>query len=684
MLRIFAASLLLSLVAFFGTPAPNLPAAEMAIDDAWKALPKYEYGQDMAVLLAMDREVIRSMATPAGRSACAARLAALLDAKDTTLAAKQYVCCQLRQVGTAAEVPILARLLAKAETCDMARCALEAIPGDESLAALRGALDTLQGNLLIGTINSVAVRKDASSVAKLKELADGKDAKVAAAALWALGNIANLEAVAFVQEQAARSGAPLPQATAVALLRCADALAASGKAEAAQAIYAKLSEAGQGTGVRRAALVAILQSTKGNTTETILAWISGGDADRRAVAAERFAAMPETELDRLTAQLSALPAASQQGLIEILTARKGKHALPIALDAVRSDKVQLKLAGIRALGAIGDASAIGVLVDCLAKDGKAAEAAQQALCQLPREAVGKAMLAAIAERPEIRTRVVEVLKKLRYYEAIDPLIVVAKQEDPAAYEPALIALQEIADPDDTDLSRLVRLLLAVEGKHRDAVERTITIVCKKSPAAAAERAKPVLAVLAKADASELPKYLPLLGRLGGPQVMEMIDASLAGKTPEVKAAAMRALCNWPTAEVADRLWTLANGDDAEFRELALHAYVRVITLKSDRPEAETLAMLKRAMDLAKQPKDRQWVLSRASTVRTLDAVAWIAGHLDDPILNQTACQAIVELAHHRFLRHPNMDRFGPLLDKVSQISKDPKVVERAKKYRLGL
>ena len=71
-------------------------------------------------------------------------------------------------------------------------------------------------------------------------------------------------------------------------------------------------------------------------------------------------------------------------------------------------------------------------------------------------------------------------------------------------------------------------------------------------------------------------------------------------------------------------------------------------------------------------------------MRTLDTVAWIAEYLDDPNLDQAACQAIVELAHHRFLRHPNMDRFGPLLEKVSRISKDPDVVERAKKYRLGL
>ncbi len=77
-------------------------------------------------------------------------------------------------------------------------------------------------------------------------------------------------------------------------------------------------------------------------------------------------------------------------------------------------------------------------------------------------------------------------------------------------------------------------------------------------------------------------------------------------------------------------------------------------------------------------------MRRASTVRTLETVEWIAEYLDDPNLGQAACQAIVELAHHRFLRHPNMDRFGPLLEKISRISKDPSVVDRANKYRLGL
>ncbi len=679
MLRLIGLSLLLSLVLM-----PTLPAiaAEMSADEAWKALPTYQYGQDMSALLAMDREVIKAMATPATRSACAARLAALLEAPSTTPAAKQYICCQLRQVGMSAEVAILTRMLAKPETSQMALYALEAIPGEQSLAALRAALDTLHGDLLIGTINSVAARKDVRSVRKLKELAGAKDAKIAAAALWALGNIANPEAIAFVEQQTAKAANPMPLAAAIPLLRCAEALAAAGKVEQSQAIYAKLSEAGQPTGVRRAAFLVLLKSHKAQT-ETILAWISSEDADQRVVAAERLAALPEAELDRLAAKLADLPDASQLGLMEVLAKRKGKAVLPMVLSAVRGDKPEMQLVGVRLLGQIGDESNIALLVDLLAKGGKVAEAAQKSLERLPRETVVKAMLAALANRPEIRNSAFVVLTDLKCYEAIDPILAIAAQKDPKVYEPALAALQGIADPDDTDISRLVKLLLTVDGQQREAVERTIFLVCEKSPETAG-RIKPVMAALAKVDSSELPKYLPLLGRFGGAEIMKMIDASLKSEKPEAKTAAMRALCNWPTADVADRLWTIANGDNPQFRAWAFHSYVRVVTLKSDRPEAQTLALLQNAMKAAKNSEEQQWILQRASTVRTLDAVNWIAGYLDDPNLSQTACRSIVDLAHHRFLRHPNMDRFGPLLEKVSGISKDPAVVARAKKYRLGL
>ena len=120
---------------------------------------------------------------------------------------------------------------------------------------------------------------------------------------------------------------------------------------------------------------------------------------------------------------------------------------------------------------------------------------------------------------------------------------------------------------------------------------------------------------------------------------------------------------------------------------ALRAYVRVVTLKSERPAAQTLAMLEQAMDLAADgpAEDRGYILERtAAAVRSMDAVEWIASYLDEPSLAQAACRALVELAHHRSLRQPNKDRFDTILNRVATTTTDPAIADRARRYALGL
>lgn len=660
-------------------------SAEVSVDEAWKALPSYQYGQDMAPLLALDRAVIQAMATPETRSACAARLAALLDSPATTPAARQYICLQLRQIGTPAEVPLLARLLNQEATSDIARQTLAAIPGGASLAALREGLATLQGQALVGVINSVGARQDASSVTKLQSLADAKDKQVATAAVWALSRIATDATIGFLTRRAEKAGDPLPQELAVPLMRCAETLTANGKAAEAKAIYERLGQTGQASGVRRAALVGLLTLNNGPQAATILAWLADPDTDRRLVAAGYLKTLSDEQLDQAAARLGVLPEDSQRSLVEVLASRRGQKALPVVLAFAQSDKPGLRLAGVRCLGMVGDSSVIPLLIETLGAGGELTQAAQQALGVLPRKDVSKALIDALNGQPAIRAPIVEVLMTLRCYEAIDPLIALASQDDPEVYGLALTGLRGIADPDKADLTRLVKLLLkTAPGKHRDEVEKTILLVCEKLPKGA-DRAEPVLEALAQVEPGEAATYLPLLGRLGGPKARKQIEASLASTEANVKEAAVRALCNWPNADVAARLLELATqpGDPSQQRQ-ALRAYVRVVSLKSDRPESQTLAMLQNAMRLAEAVDDQRLIVQRAATVRTMASVAWIAQYLDEPALAEAACEALVELAHHRFLRHPNMDRFGPILEKVSRTSKNPQMIERAKRYRLGL
>ena len=160
--------------------------------------------------------------------------------------------------------------------------------------------------------------------------------------------------------------------------------------------------------------------------------------------------------------------------------------------------------------------------------------------------------------------------------------------------------------------------------------------------------------------------LPLLGRLGGPSAWQVIDKSLSADGEE-KEAAVRGLCNWPDASVSDRLMSIITQDeDKRFQRWALRAYVRVVSLPSERPEKETLAMLQNAMQHADMVEDQRLIIQRTATVRNMDAVHWIAEFLDQAGTRAGGVQVACGTAHHRELRHPNMQQFGPLLDRIAQ------------------
>ena len=592
--------LLVALAAVTAAPL-SLVAAEMPAEEAWKALPNYSPGQDIAPLLTLDREVITAMRSAETRAACAAKLAELLGKDGTTLAARQYICLQLRQVGTAAEVPLLSQLLGKPETSEMARYALQSIPGEESAAVLRAALTSSKGPSLVGVINSVAANKDAAAVGALRTLADASDQTVAKAAIGALGSIADRAAADFLVTRAEKAGNLKDPTLRVALLRCAVA------GQHAKQIYTTLSQADQPGATRRAALEGLLR-LKGDAAEaTILGWFSSDDADRRRIAAGHLHGLSDGQLDKLLARLPDLPDADKLAVVELSVTRRGAAMLPTVMALVKSPNIELKQAGIRCLGLIGDASSIPVLVDMLATGGDVAKAAQKALARLPRKEVTGALLDALRKRPALRVPVIAALIELKCYDAIDPLVEIAASDDPAEYGPALDGLRGIADPDETDIPRLVRLLLrSKSGKHRDEVEKTILIVCGKL-AATADRSELVLASLEKEAPSDAPKYLPVLGRLGGAKALKKIEASLGSPDTSVQEAAVRALCNWPNADVADKLLELARtSENREFRRWALRAYIRVVSLRSERPEAETLAMLQNAFKLADRAEEKRW------------------------------------------------------------------------------
>lgn len=216
----------------------------MAIDPAsldapFAALAAFDWGGDAKTLTPIDAAVVAAHGDTALTAELEQRLAAVLGSQ-ASRAAKQYVCRKLSLIGTAASVPALAALLADKDLSHMARFALERYAAPEATDMLRTALGSVEGDLKIGMLSSLASKRDAASVPAIAALVTG-DSAVASAAAEALGLIATPEAAAALA--AAQASGVAAEAVVDARLACAEALVKAGRKAEARVIYEAASKA---------------------------------------------------------------------------------------------------------------------------------------------------------------------------------------------------------------------------------------------------------------------------------------------------------------------------------------------------------------------------------------------------------------------------------------------------------
>ncbi len=214
-------------------------AGSEALDKAFEALTSYDWGVDPVVLKAIDEGVLSSHDDEAARRELETRLASVL--KSTApRAAKDFACRKLSRMGSAASVPALAALLNDDGLSHMARYALERLPTPDADKALRDALPKVEGDLKVGVINSLGVRRDGKSTSQLATLLGDSDRKVVAAAAAALGQIGTPEAAKRLRAFREEAPEELRLLAADASLASAERLLAAGTRDQAKAIYQDL------------------------------------------------------------------------------------------------------------------------------------------------------------------------------------------------------------------------------------------------------------------------------------------------------------------------------------------------------------------------------------------------------------------------------------------------------------
>jgi len=221
-------------------PRPIISSGkEKEMEDLMDKVKTYDWGQSREPLTKVSDLVRKAYGSPAELKRIEKSLLGVLTS-DSTRAGKQFVCRKLSIIGTEESVPTLGAMLTDAKTSDMARYALERIPGAAVDEALRNALRKTTGKTRVGIINTLGQRRDNRAVRALRRLIGDSDPMTAGAAVAALGNIANSQATRALAQAKGRATGKLRLLVCDAYLKCADELAAQGNKEDALAIYNEL------------------------------------------------------------------------------------------------------------------------------------------------------------------------------------------------------------------------------------------------------------------------------------------------------------------------------------------------------------------------------------------------------------------------------------------------------------
>ena len=589
-------------------------------------------GQDQAAAEAKQRELLAVLQSNAPK------------------AEKAIPCKQLAIYGTDEAVPTLMGLLADEELASWARIALEAIPGPAADEALRDAMGTLQGRLLVGTINSIGVRRDARAVDGLIKKLNDADADVASAAAVALGHIGGDRAAAALAQALTGPPAAIRSAVAEGCILCAEGYMAQGKAAEAVKLY----DAVRGADVPdqrhleaiRGAILARGADGIGLLTEQL----RSDDKDRVGIALRTARELPGRNVtEALVAEMDRLSPQKRSLLLLALSDRKDDAVRPAVLKAAQGGPNALRITAIGILIRLGDASCIPTLLQA-ATEGNAdlGRAAQETLVRLP----GKDVDADLAGRlPQATGKLRPVLIELATQREIQqslPTIVSSMEDDDPAVRAAAVQAVGVLGRDRQHVAELTRLVQkTATSSERAAIEKALLAVTGRVGAPSVTYLMP----LTKSNDRSLQIIgLRTLAVAGGPEALGAVNAAIAGDEGDVQDEAVRILSTWPNrwpddADAGEALLRLTrSGGKMSHQVLALRGYLQHIRGNKGLSNDQKLARVKDVRPQIQRPEEERLAIAVLGEAPTAGALELLTTLAQDATVAEEAYSAIVTVA----------------------------------------
>jgi HEAT repeat protein len=555
-------------------------------------------------------------------------------------AEKAIACKQLAVYGNADAVPALAPLLCDPKLASWARIPLEVIPGRAADDALRDALDKVQGQLLVGVINSIGVRGDTRAVNPLTAKLKDADTEVASAAAIALGRIGSVSAATALERFLTEAPEAVRSAVAQGCILGAETLLAADRAARAVQLCDAVRKAEVPAQRKLEATRGAILARKADGLPLLLETLRSSDQEMFNLGlhtARELAGRNVT--DALAAELGKVPSERQVPLLLALADRTDAGVEPVLLATAKSGAKPLRLVAVDLLARRGAPASVPVLLDLLSEgDADLARSSRAALVNFPGDELDKQLCSRLPQASgNTRVAFVELAGQRRVAAAIPELTKAAGDVDPTIRAAGIKSLGETVSV--AQLGALTDLLITAKTTNDfPVVQDALESACMRLPDKSA-CAQQLISRMPAASVVVRCALLRVLGVAGSANALEAVRAATASPDSNVRDTAIRVLAGWPDAAALPSLLELSRSAQEEtHRFLALRGCVRLLD-EGSQSAAEKLETFTELLSRTDRNDDRKVILSGLGNVRDVAALKLI-----EPMLANDQIQAEAEMA----------------------------------------
>lgn len=578
-------------------------------------------------------------------------LAVALD-PDAMLEGRRLACQLLRLCAGEASVSALAPLLEDPQLSHSARLILESIDSSEASQVLVEALQSTSGSLRLGIIGSLAVRADSVAVKPLQAVVENaSDAATTEAALRALGAIGSPEAAEFFLRTFPPEGTGTRAIRRAYSMATADLLDEGLNHLTREQVWILVERLrGPDTPVElQAAAIGAAMRLNPRHIQPLVATIGSDDpALQRAGATFIPSIVPQAEtVNQLIEAAAEFDLLGQTLVLEGLTAKSRPEILPFARARIGSDDDDLRVAAIRSVGILGDASDLPILLPLIEGRSTVNDAARNALTRLPDPAADERLVQEFRRSDAVgRVELVQVIAQRGLRDAVPALLNEAESTEAFRLTAAIYgAIGDLATP--AELPELLNRLSLAERNLQGPISRAVVTIGRRYETG--EVTQRLVDRYQKAEGSDRSTLVRMIGAIGDEIALDFIVPLADRDDPDTDA--VRSLSAWRDLSAFPAMKSLVNrpGYPDDARLTLWRGMLRLSSDALDNWHNGAMSFWTDTFQSAPGTAQERQQLSAAETFVREPILAWFEEHFDHPELGESF-QAAHESMQQAMLR----------------------------------